>query len=188
MKLLGSTTSPYVRKVRIILNEYNHEYEFDNFQSLSPEGVAKLKSYGSIIRVPILLVEDKSIYDSSIIAEYLLELNGIKLSIDDKLKLRLIDELCDSGVILFQSKMWDIDKNWTNKLSEKMYNRYCLILNELEETLEQLTDLQKDWLFCVIDWLLMREIFEFGSNYKNLQAFYNRCKSLKKFQDTEPRI
>ncbi len=187
MKLLGSVTSPYVRKVRLILNEYNHEYEFENFQSLSPEGAAKLETYGSIIRVPILLAEDKKIFDSSIIAEYLLEKNDIKLSIDDKLKLRLIDELCDSAVILFQSKMWEIDEQWTNKLSKKMHNRYSLILAELEETNETLTVLQKDWLFCVIDWLLMRGIFEFGDKYKKLEAFYNTNKDLKRFVDTDPR-
>lgn len=188
MKLLGSVTSPYVRKVRLILNEFNHEYEFENIQTLSPEGAAKLETYGSIIRVPILLTEDKNIFDSSIIAEFLLEKNDIKLTIEDKLKLRLIDELCDSGVILFQNKIWDIDEQWTNKLSKKMHNRYCLILDELEQTTEQLTTLQKDWLFCVIDWLLMRGIFEFGDKYKNLEDFYNNNRKLKKFLDTEPRV
>ncbi|MFT6633748.1 MAG: glutathione S-transferase [Bacteriovoracaceae bacterium] len=187
MKLIGSITSPYVRKVRIILNTYNYEYEFEKLQALSPRGGETLETYGSIKRIPILVRDGKTIFDSSIISEYLLAEQGVTLSVDDKLTLRLIDELSDAGVTLFQQILWKIDVDWSDERSKKVLRRYHLILVELDKTVDKLTELQKEWLFCVLDWLLLRSIFNWESEYKNLELFYMNNRNLDKFTKTSPR-
>lgn len=70
MKLIGSHTSPFVRKTRIVLTEKRIEYEFivDN-----PFGAAThVAEVNPLGKVPVLVTDDgASIYDSSVIVEYL---------------------------------------------------------------------------------------------------------------------
>ena len=70
MKLVGSLTSPFVRKVRAVLAEKKIEYEFV-LESPWVDGnsVAKFNPLG---KVPVLLLDDAStLYDSRVIVEYL---------------------------------------------------------------------------------------------------------------------
>lgn len=70
MKLIGSLTSPYVRKARIVLAEKKIEVEFvlDNPWN-ADTGVAKLNPLG---KVPVLVLDDDStLFDSRVIVEYL---------------------------------------------------------------------------------------------------------------------
>lgn len=70
MKLIGSLTSPYVRKIRIVLAEKKIDYDLV-VDSPWVEGnqVAALNPLG---KVPVLVLDDASpLYDSRVIAEYL---------------------------------------------------------------------------------------------------------------------
>jgi len=70
MKLLGSLTSPYVRKTRIVLAEKKIDCEFviDNG---GPDGLG-LAEYNPLGRIPVLLLDDgSSLFDSRVIVEYL---------------------------------------------------------------------------------------------------------------------
>ena len=173
LKLIGSKTSPYVRKVRLLLNDFNWDYKFEEVQALSDEGEVILKSYGPVLRIPILIDGDKTIFDSSLISEYLLEKKNILLSIEDKLKLKMIDELCDTGVDLV-------------KRSRKCLTRLNLILDELEKEFENLNEMQMNWLFCSLDWLKFRSILKFNDGHKKLHKFYQDHLPLEKFIKTSP--
>lgn len=187
MKLVGSIGSPYVRKIRLILDQYNFEYDFEVFNShLSSEQEA-IESYSSLKRIPILIDEQEHIFDSSLICEYLLNKKNIHLSIKDKLHLKLIDELCDSCVTLIQQKMWGIDEQWQNLRSQKMLRRVELILNELEEKKDTLTDLQLDWLFCALDWINLRGILDWSVGRSKLKEFYRANEMNTKYESTNPR-
>jgi glutathione S-transferase len=184
MKLIGSTTSPYVRKVRLLL--LNEEYEFETLKALTKEGSDKLATYGPIKRIPILISNNQTIFDSSIICEYLLEQQGIKLSINEKLNLRLIDELCDSGIILFQQKIWDIDIEWKNEFSRRMLERVVGTLGLLNDMIKKnnLGIIERDWLYCVLDWFNFRSIYNFNVHYEELNNFYNSSFELEKYKST----
>ncbi len=70
MKLLGSPTSPYVRKTRIVLAEKKIECEFviDNG---GPDG-SGLAAHNPLCRVPVLILDDDStLFDSRVIVGYL---------------------------------------------------------------------------------------------------------------------
>lgn len=70
MKLIGSLTSPYVRKVRIMLAEKGVDFEFTNDPPFSPDTrVARVNPLG---KVPALILDDGFIlFDSRVIVEYL---------------------------------------------------------------------------------------------------------------------
>ena len=70
MKLIGSPTSPYVRKTRIVLAEKKLDYQFEIENVWEPD--TKIQSFNPIGKVPCLLVEDnEAVYDSRVIVEYL---------------------------------------------------------------------------------------------------------------------
>jgi len=74
MKLLGTNTSPYVRKVRMVLLEKNipHTYLIDAPNDPDSQ-VARANPLG---RIPVLILDDETcVYDSPVIAEYVDTLN-----------------------------------------------------------------------------------------------------------------
>ena len=69
MKLIGSLTSPYVRKVRVVLAEKKIEYKFVEDDVWGPG--AQIGSFNPLSKVPCLVMEDGGvIYDSRVIVEY----------------------------------------------------------------------------------------------------------------------
>lgn len=186
MKLIGSKTSPFVRKVRLLLQDQN--YDFEELKALSPEGTEKLKQYGPVLRIPILIVGGQTLFDSSLICEYLLEKKNITISIEEKMTLKLIDELCDAGISLFQQILWNIDPEWKNEQSKRNLlraNSILEVLNEKQKN-DSLTSFQKDWLFCVLDWFQFRDVIKWQDNYKNLFNFYQENISNPNYLSTKP--
>ena len=70
MKLLGAVTSPYVRKVRIVMAEKKLEYEFVQEDVWAASTSIVLSN--PLGKVPCLLMETgEALYDSRVIVEYL---------------------------------------------------------------------------------------------------------------------
>lgn len=108
MKLLGSNTSPYVRKARLVLLEKSipHEYVVD--PPTEPDSlVLKLNPLG---RIPTLILDDGfCVFDSSVIADYADSLSDSQILIpreDSMARLRvkrweaLADGIMDSAVVV----------------------------------------------------------------------------------------
>jgi len=69
MKLLGSLTSPYVRKVRIVLAEKRLDYRFEEEDVWGRDTILKSNPLG---KVPCLVMEGgEAVFDSRVIVEYL---------------------------------------------------------------------------------------------------------------------
>lgn len=70
MKLLGSLTSPYVRKTRIVLAEKKIDCEFILESAWTED--SKVPQYNPLGKIPVLLFDDQTtLYDSRVIVEYL---------------------------------------------------------------------------------------------------------------------
>ena len=70
MKLIGSTTSPYVRKVRVVMAEKKLDYQFvlDDVWSADTQVTAS----NPLGKVPCLIMEGgEALFDSRVIVEYL---------------------------------------------------------------------------------------------------------------------
>ena len=70
MKLLGSNTSPYVRKVRIVMAEKKLEYDFQLENVWASD--SQIQEFNPLGKVPCLIMDDNgSLFDSRVIVEYL---------------------------------------------------------------------------------------------------------------------
>ncbi|HKO87290.1 MAG TPA: glutathione S-transferase N-terminal domain-containing protein [Burkholderiales bacterium] len=70
MKLIGSLTSPYVRKVRIVAAEKRIEYEWMLENPWS--GDTSVVQFNPLGKVPVLILDDgSSLFDSRVICEFL---------------------------------------------------------------------------------------------------------------------
>ncbi len=78
MKLYGSLTSPYVRKVRVLLREKDISCEFVVSNPGEPDSV--VPQYNPLGKVPVLELDDgTTLFDSPVILEYLDALQGAPL-------------------------------------------------------------------------------------------------------------
>ena len=108
MKLLGTHTSPYVRKVRLVLLEKNipHTYLVD----APREPGSQAARANPLARIPALILDDETcVFDSPVIAEYLDTLNDTPILIprnDALARMRvkrweaLADGIMDSAVMV----------------------------------------------------------------------------------------
>ena len=113
MKLLGTPTSPYVRKVRLMLLEKNipHEYLIDPPREPGSL-VVRVNPLG---RIPALILDDETcVFDSPVIAEYVDTLNDNPMLIprDDALaRMRvkrweaLADGIMDSAIAVRNERL-----------------------------------------------------------------------------------
>jgi glutathione S-transferase len=70
LRLIASPTSPYARKVRIVMSEKRIECELEMTDVWSPGSV--IASYNPLGKVPCLIMDDGgAVFDSRVIAEYL---------------------------------------------------------------------------------------------------------------------
>lgn len=70
MKLLGTLTSPYARKARVVLAEKKIDFDWIVDSPNSPD--TSVTRYNPLGRVPVLVLDDESaLFDSPVIVEYL---------------------------------------------------------------------------------------------------------------------
>ncbi|UCV12403.1 glutathione S-transferase [Dechloromonas denitrificans] len=70
MKLIGSHTSPFVRKVRIVLAEKKIEYDFEIDSPWLED--SKVPNINPLGKIPVLLLDDNTpLFDSRVIVEYI---------------------------------------------------------------------------------------------------------------------
>jgi glutathione S-transferase len=69
MKLLGHDGSPYVRKVRLVLEEKRIPYEYVHARSSEPG--SPVPDYNPLAKIPVIVTDaGKVVYDSPVIVDY----------------------------------------------------------------------------------------------------------------------
>ncbi|MFT3858529.1 MAG: glutathione S-transferase N-terminal domain-containing protein [Aquabacterium sp.] len=113
MKLIGSLTSPFVRKVRIVLAEKKLDYKFDVEDVWSAE--TTISESNPLGKVPCLVMEGgEAVFDSRVIVEYVDTLSPvgklIPLSGRERVEVRtweaLADGLLDAAVLARMEQTW----------------------------------------------------------------------------------
>jgi glutathione S-transferase len=147
MKLLGTNTSPYVRKVHLVLLEKNipHTYLVDPPREPGSH-VARVNPLG---RIPALILDDETcIFDSPVIAEYADTLNDTPILIPctnalAKMRVKrweaLADGIMDSAVVVRTESIRPAEKQETSNIT--LHNN--AIARALSYSAEQLG--QKEW-------------------------------------------
>lgn len=111
MKLLASLTSPFARKVRIVLAEKHIEYQFEVTNPW--EAGSPVLDFNPLGQVPVLVLDDgMAVFDSSVIVEYLDAMSPVNKLIPEPGRQRvqvrrweaLADGVADAAVRIFLEK------------------------------------------------------------------------------------
>ena len=202
MKLVGSLTSPYVRKVRIVLAENNIGYDFDvdipwNVESHVPD-------YNPLGKVPVLILDDgAALFDSRVIVEYLdstsSTLRLIPESNRDRIMVKrweaLADGICDAAATIFLERK----RPDTLQSLEWIARKQKKVALGLEAAARELSD--KKWcegnaytladiaLCCALSFLVFRfpEI-EWRNTFPNLANLADTLEGRASFMETVPKV
>lgn len=188
MKLIGSTTSPYVRRIRILLGE--EPYEFVNLD-IYDQDRDELRRQNPALRIPMLIDGDQVLYDSRIIARYLsAKQNRDPLTWDQQNQLTLIDAVNDSAVILLQSKRSGLDTDSGAMFFRLQHERIASSLQALAAQVQE--GHFQEWnypaicLYCMVDWMDFRGLSDFAG-VESLLEFRDSYRDDPWVQQTDPR-
>jgi len=113
MKLIGSVTSPYVRKVRVVMAEKKLDYQFVTEDVWSPE--TRIAESNPLGKVPCLVMEGgEAVFDSRVIVEHLDTLSPVGKLIPAQGRERaevktweaLADGLLDAALLARMEAVW----------------------------------------------------------------------------------
>lgn len=110
-KLMGSLTSPFVRKVRIVAAEKHIDYEF--IVDVPWEASTHVPDYNPLGKVPVWIMEDgRSLFDSRVICEFLDHISPVHPLIPRETRPRiavkrweaLADGIIDAAALVFMER------------------------------------------------------------------------------------
>jgi glutathione S-transferase len=200
MKLYASRTSPYARKVRIVMIEKRIECEFVEENVWSADTI--VTSHNPLTKVPVLVLDDgMALYDSRVIAEYLDGVTPVSRLIPDGGRERALvkrwealgDGITDAGLAVFLERKREQGaqgKDWIARQSGKIESgivaaardmgdrEYC---HGLSLTLGDIS------LACGLLWLEFRmPEFQWRKDHPNLKRWAERLEAMQSFADTKP--
>ncbi len=189
MKLLGSKTSPYVRRIRLLLAE--HPYEFVDWDIYNKDR-DKLRRRNPALKIPMIEDDDGQIvYDSRVISRYLsARFDHAPLSWDDENRLTLIDAANDSAVILLLSQRSNIDTDadhlFYNLQRERISTSMHALVDEVESGCFEGWHYPSMCLYCMTDWFEFRGINDFAG-CSGLLAFRDANRNQPMVEASDPR-
>jgi len=200
MKLIGSHTSPFARKVRVVLAEKKMEYDFViDSPWLADSKVPNINPLG---KIPVLLLDDETpLFDSRVIVEYIDNVtpNNKLFPAPNRERTEvkrweaLADGICDAAATTFLEAKRPPEqqsKDWIERQREKITRSLEFMAEELGEK-----------PFCVGTHFSMADIaagtalgylsFRFADinwqeSHPNLGKLYTKLMQRPSFADTVP--
>jgi glutathione S-transferase len=201
MKLIGSTASPFVRKVRVVMAEKKLDYDLELENVWTAE--TKIHLSNPLGKVPCLIMEDgSSMYDSRVIVEYidtltpvckLLPPNGRDRS-DIKVWEALADGVLDAAVLVrLETTLRPEEQQsaaWIDRQMGKVHAGLAVLSANLGESPfckgnhYTLADVA---VGCALGWIAFRfpEI-DWRGDYPNLAKLFDKLSERQSFKDTVP--
>lgn len=201
MKLIGSLTSPFVRKVRIVLAEKKIEYEFViDSPWLADSKVPDINPLG---KIPVLLLDEETpLFDSRVIVEYIDNVtpNNKLFPAPNRERTEvkrweaLADGICDAAANAFlEAKRPTAQQSseWIARQRDKIHRGLAFMANALGDkhfcmgTHISMADIAAgtalgylSFRFADIDW---------HGQYPNLAKLYSKLMQRPSFSDTVPK-
>jgi glutathione S-transferase len=202
MKLIGSLTSPYVRKVRVVMAEKKLDFQFVLEDVWGAEAVMTANPLG---KVPCLVMEGgEAVFDSRVIVEYLDTLSPVGKLIPppgrERTEVRTWEALADG--VLDASILARLEQTWNGRSAEqrsqvwidRQMSRVHSALKSMSQGLGEkawcagthfsLADVAVgcalgylDYRFSQIDW---------RGTYPNLKRLHDKLSARPSFVDTAP--
>lgn len=188
MQLIGSTTSPYVRRIRLLLQD--QPYDFVNLD-IYGQGRDELRRRNPALKIPMLIDGQQEVYDSRIIARYLHEkMNVAGLTWDQENQLTLIDAANDSCVTLLLSKRSGLDVEqdilFYNLQRERIMTTLRTLAAMVDEGQFGAWNYPAMCLFCLVDWVEFRDLVDF-TGIESLITLRDHYTTQAMVAETDPR-
>lgn len=204
MKLIGSLTSPYVCKVRIVLAEKKLDYQFVTEDVWSAE--TRIHDANPLGKVPCLIMDGQdAVFDSRVIVEYLDTLSPVgklipavgRERVEVKTWEALADGVMDAAILARMERAWPGRSE--AQRSQAWVDRQ---LTKIDRALQAMSLGLADKPYCSGVHLSLSDIavgcalgyldFRFGqidwrTPYPNLQRLYEKLMQRQSFIDCMPR-
>jgi glutathione S-transferase len=193
MRLLGTTTSPYARKARVLLNALGNPYEFLDIRT--DPGAAALRAAAPLGKIPVLITDDgKIIPDSSLISSWLWanESTALRaagwdldpLAFEDRALQTVVEGALDAAI---NHRYLRLDGFIETGYIAKQRLRVERVLTWLDERVVFRRPLGPSGLSlgCALDWIVFRDVVELG-RWPALSAFRSSWKASGVGDGTEP--
>lgn len=200
MKLIGSLTSPYVRKVRIVMAEKKLDYRFELEDVWSEE--TTIQTYNPLGKVPCLVMEDGgALFDSRVIVEYLDTLSPVARLIPqsgrDRAAVKCWEAIADGVLdaciaIVKENQRAEVQRSapWI----ERQYSKIHASLDAMNKSLGEhahcmginhsLADIA---VGCALGYLDLRfAALDWRTGHANLARLYEKQSARVSFADTAP--
>jgi len=201
MKLIGSVTSPYVRKVRVVMADKKLDY------ALVEENVwaadTTIGQTNPLGKVPCLVMEDGSkLYDSRVIAEYLDTLTPVCKLLPPNGRERaqvktweaLADGVLDAAVLVRLEQTLRAPEQQSREWIERQWGKVHAGLRAMSEGLGDdafcmgihytLADVA---VGCALGWLAFRfPDIDWRGDYPNLARLFDKLSERQSFKDSVP--
>jgi len=202
MQLVGSTTSPFSRKVRICFIEKEIPYSL-----LLEDGWnvnTKLHEINPLGKIPCLLLSNGNpIFDSSVIADYIDGMSGINPLLPqlnlEKAQVKtfeaLADGLLDAAILARRERMMRPTAQQSEAWIERQQSKVQVSLKYLSDSIgtSEYCNSNKFTLSdiavgCALDWLDFRlpEI-NWRADHPNLDVYFSKLTLRPSFLSTDPR-
>jgi glutathione S-transferase len=201
MKLIGSLTSPYVRKVRIVFLEkkVDVDLELENVWAAD----TKIALNNPLGKVPCLILDDgEAIYDSRVIAEYVDTLSPVGKLIPAGSRERatvktweaLADGVDDAGILARLEVTLRPTEQQSSEWLERQMGKIDAALAQMSRELgdnawchgNQMT-LADIAVGCALGYMLFRfPNIAWQAQYPNLDALYQKLMQRPSFGETAP--
>lgn len=200
MKLIGSLTSPFVRKARIVLAEKRIDYEFEI--DIPWNADTRVPEHNPLGKVPVLILDDGlPLFDSRVIVEYLDHLTPVARLLPETNRQRIIvkrwealsDGMLDAAVAIF------LERKRADSSDSQIARQDGKIRAALATAADELAD--KNW--CAGDAFSLADIalgvalayldFRYAESewrrpYRNLEKHYHKLAERASFKATEPPV
>jgi glutathione S-transferase len=201
MKLIGTLTSPYVRKVRIVFSEKKIELPFTLENVWAQD--SQITHSNPLGKIPCLVLDDgEPIFDSRVIVEYADTLNPVNRLIPDSGKERavvktweaLADGIIDAAILARLEKTWrpeqDQSQAWYDRQIDKVNTALDAISKKLGDNawcFSNKLSLADISVACALDYLVFRfPDLAWKQKYENLSHFHSKMMSRSAFIETAP--
>ena len=202
MKLIGALTSPYVRKVRIVMAEKRLDYQLELEDVWNRDTITKSNPLG---KVPCLVMEGgEAVFDSRVIVEYVDTLSPVGRMIPERGRERaevrtweaLADGVLDAAILARLEQTWagrsegQRSAAWVSRQMDKVHASLAAMSQGLGDKPFcsgihfSLADIATgcalgylDFRFAHIDW---------RSQYPNLEKLDAKLAQRQSFMDTVP--
>ena len=188
MTLYGSLPSPYVRRIRMLLEGI--DYQFKNINVYDNKQREEFSAISPLRKLPVLTDGDISIFDSHVIAEYIRKKRQWpETTIEQHNLISAIDAVTDSLIVVFMSKRSGIEVSKDKLLFKLQFERLPVILNWLNE--QSKSGIFGAWnlatiaLISMIDWVNFRELYDL-SDYPALVRAANQHNDKATLKSTLP--